>query len=139
MSAFGRVLAAEGVSNFGSMLSRLAIPWVATLALDASPLAMSALVVADMAAGALGSLLPAGHVDRRDKRAVMLVGDLLRAAVLGLLALLAWRGTLTLSVLVGAGAVSGLLTIGFELARSAWISQRIETDRLPRRNAHSQS
>jgi len=33
------VLAAEAVSNFGAMLSRVAIPWPATLSLDASPLA----------------------------------------------------------------------------------------------------
>ena len=30
---YRRVLAAEGISNFGSMLSRLAIPWLATLVL----------------------------------------------------------------------------------------------------------
>jgi hypothetical protein len=33
------------------MLSRIAPPWIATLALDASPLAMSALVVACTLAG----------------------------------------------------------------------------------------
>jgi len=46
---FGRVLAAEGISNFGSMLSRLAIPWVATLLLAATPLQMGWLRVADVA------------------------------------------------------------------------------------------
>ena len=135
MSAFGRVLAAEGISNFGSMLSRLAIPWIATLVLDATPLAMSALVVADVAAAALASLVLGGLVDRRDKRATMLACDLLRAAVLALLALLAWTGGLTLPALIAAAAASAVLTIGFELARSAWIAQHFEADQLPRRNA----
>ena len=35
----GRVAAAEGVPNFGSNLSRLAIPWVVTPLLDAMPTA----------------------------------------------------------------------------------------------------
>ncbi len=35
--AFRRVLSAEAVSNLGSMLSRLAIPWFATLSLNATP------------------------------------------------------------------------------------------------------
>ena len=118
-SGFGRVLAAEGISNFGSMLSRLAIPWIATLALAASPLAMGGLVVADVLAGALGGVLLAGSVDRAGKRAVMFGCDLLRAAVLALLALLAWQGGLSLSVLVTAAAANGLLTVGFEMARSA--------------------
>lgn len=35
---FHRVLGAEGVSNLGAMLSRLATPWLATLSLQATPL-----------------------------------------------------------------------------------------------------
>ena len=132
---FGRVLAAEGISNFGSMLSRLAIPWIATLALAASPLAMGGLVVADVLAGALGGVLLAGSVDRAGKRAVMFGCDLLRAAVLALLALLAWQGGLSLSVLVTAAAANGLLTVGFEMARSAWVAQCVEASWLPQRNA----
>ena len=134
-SGFGRVLAAEGISNFGSMLSRRAIPWIATLALAASPLAMGGLVVADVLAGALGGVLLAGSVDRAGKRAFMFGCDLLRAAVLALLALLAWQGGLSLSVLVTAAAANGLLTVGFEMARSAWVAQCVEASRLPQRNA----
>ena len=59
-----RVIAAEGVSNFGSMLSRLAIPWVATLLLDATPAAMALLLVADVVA-VIGTLdIVLGEVDR---------------------------------------------------------------------------
>ena len=134
-SGFGRVLAAEGISNFGSMLSRLAIPWIATLSLAASPLAMGGLVVADVLAGALGAVLLAGSVDRAGKRAILLGCDLLRAAVLALLALLAWHGGLTFPMLVAAAAANGMLTVGFEMARSAWVAQRVDAARLPQRNA----
>ncbi len=134
-ASFGRVLAAEGISNFGSMLSRVAIPWIATLVLAATPLAMGGLVVADVLAGALGAVLLAGSIDRAGKRAVMLGCDLLRAAVFALLALLAWQGGLTLPLLVAAAAANGLLTVGFEMARSAWVAQRVEARRLPQCNA----
>ena len=69
---FRRVLAGEGISNFGSMLSRLALPWLATLALDATPLQMALLLIADVAAGAAGALLLGTLVDRCPKRTVMI-------------------------------------------------------------------
>lgn len=133
-SGFPRVLAAEGISNFGSMLSRLAIAWLATLTLHATPLAMSALLVADVAAGAVGALLLGGWIDRSGKRAAMLACDGLRAALLGLLAVLTWRGVATMPVLVILAAASGVLNIGFDMARSAWVAQSVAPGELPRRN-----
>ena len=134
-SAFRYVLGAEVVSNFGAMLSRLAIPWLAALALDVTPFQMGFLVVADVVAGAAGSLLLGAMVDRMDKRAVMIATDLGRALVLGLLALLAIGGWLAFPMLVAAAAASGILTVMFELARSAWIAQRVPAEELPQRNA----
>jgi len=132
---FHRVLAAEVVSNFGAMLSRVAIPWLATLALDASPLAMGALVVADVAAGAVAALVLGTLIDRAGKRAVMVITDLLRAAVLALLAWLAYQDALAMWMLVAGAVASGALTIAFELARSVWIAERTEAGMLPTRNA----
>jgi len=132
---FGRVLAAESVSNFGSMLSRLAIPWIATLMLAATPLQMGWLRVADVLAGAAGSLLLGSLVDRRRKRTVMLASDGLRAALFAGLAVLAWAGLLPFWALLAAAAAAGLLTMAFELARSAWMAQRLEAAELPTRNA----
>lgn len=132
---FRRVLVSEGVSNFGSMLSRLAIPWVATLGLAATPLQMSALLVADVLAAALGGVLLAGWVDRHGKRSAMLLADAARAAVLALLAWSVWRGQASLALLVAAAALSGLAGAVFDLARSAWCAQQLPADELPRRNA----
>ena len=120
-----RVLAAEGVSNFGAMLSRVAIPWLAALALDATPLEMAMLLVADVAAAALGAMLLGAWVERRGKRAVMLICDGARAGVLAVLALLAWRGAATMPLLALAAAANGVLTMAFEVARSAWMAQRV--------------
>ena len=132
---FPRVLAAEGISNFGAMLSRLAIPWLAVLTLQATPSQLAALLVADVAAAALGSLLLGSVVDRSGKRAAMLLCDALRALVLALLAWGAWRGGLNFTLLLAAAATGGLLTVAFELARSAWMAQRTAPGDLAGRNA----
>ena len=132
---FRRVLAGEGISNFGSMLSRLALPWLATLALDATPLQMALLLIADVAAGAAGALLLGTLVDRCAKRTVMIAADIARAALLGGLAALAWTNLLSIWLLAAAAALSGALGVAFELARSAWVAQSAAPARLPARNA----
>ena len=135
ISDFQRVLAAEIVSNFGSMLSRLVIPWLATLVLTATPFEMGLLLMADVVAGACGSLLLGAVVDRMHKRAVMLAADTARASLLGLLAWLAVTHYLPLWMLVLAGTARGLLTVMFDLTRSAWVAQRVDSTQLPTRNA----
>jgi MFS family permease len=130
-----RVLAAEGASNFGSMLSRLAIPWLAALTLQATPLQMATLLVADVVAAALGSLLLGAWVDRSGKRSVMLRADGARCALLALLASSVWLERVSFAMLVVVAAINGVLTIGFELARSAWMAQQLRADDLPRRNS----
>jgi MFS family permease len=134
-SRFQRVLAAESVSNFGSMLSRLAIPWLAALQLQATPGQMAGLLVADVLAGGLGALLLGGVVDRSAKRRVMLLADAGRVLVMALLAVGAWQGGLNMPLLWLAAAASGLLTVAFEMARSAWTALCVPVEELPRRNA----
>jgi MFS family permease len=130
-----RVLTSEGVSNFGAMLSRLTIPWFATLALRATPLQMAALLIVDVLAAGLASLVLGSWVDRSGKRRVMLVADGARFALLGALALSVWLGFASYVLLLAVAAANGVLTIGFELARSAWMAQRVPCADLPRRNA----
>jgi Na+/melibiose symporter-like transporter len=132
---FRRVLAAEVVSNFGSMLTRLVIPWIATLTLGVSPLGMGILVVADVAAAAAGALLLGALIDRLPTRRVMVIADAARALLFVAVAHAAWSGQLTLPWLVATAAAAGLLTVAFELARSAWMAQHLAAGELPTRNA----
>lgn len=134
-TAFDRVLAAEAVSNLGSMLSRLAIPWFATLSLGATPLQMGGLLVVDVAAGAAGALWLGGWVDRQPARRVMLLSDMTRAVLLLSLAGLAALGWLQWWALVLAAGLNGLAGMGFELARSAWIARASAAEALAGRNA----
>lgn len=130
-----RLIAAEGVSNFGSMLTRLAIPWIASLALNATAAQMAALVVADVVAGAVGALWLGPWIDRLPKRRAMRVCDGLRALLLALIAASAFTNTINMAGLVGAAVLAGVLNIAFDLARSAWIAQRVAVPDLPRANA----
>ena len=133
--AFRRVLAAEVVSTFGSLMSRLAIPWLAVLVLDAGPTAMAWLAVADVSAGALSALLLGALVDRWPKRRMMIAADLLRAAMLVTVPLMATVDRLTIGWLVVVVAVNGALTVAFELAQSAWIARSTAQEHLTQRNS----
>ncbi len=133
--AFRRVLAAEVVSTFGSLMSRLAIPWLAVLVLQADATAMAWLAMADVAAGALAALLLGALVDRWPKRRTMIATDLLRAAMLATVPLMAALDRLTIAWLVVVVAVNGALTVAFELAQSAWIARSTAQQHLTQRNS----
>jgi MFS family permease len=134
-AAFRRVLAAEVVSTFGSLMSRLAIPWLAVLVLKAEPTAMAWLAMADVAAGALAALLLGALVDRWPKRRTMIAADLLRAAMLATVPVMAALDQLTIVWLVIVVAVNGALTVAFELAQSAWIARSTVQEHLTQRNS----
>jgi Na+/melibiose symporter-like transporter len=135
MQSFRRVLAAEVVSNFGSMLTRLVIPWIATLMLGATPLDIGLLAVADLVAAAAGALLLGALVDRLPARRVMVLADCVRALLSAGLALAVWRGAASIGLLMAIAAAGGLATMAFELARSAWMARNLGPDSLVRRNA----
>ena len=121
--AFRRVFAAEVISTFGSLMSRLAIPWMAVLVLRAEPTAMALLALADVAASALAALLVGALVDRWPKRRTMIAADLARAAMLATVPLAAAVDALSIGWLVIVVAVNGALSVAFELAQSAWIAR----------------
>lgn len=134
-AGFRRVFAADVVSTFGSLMSRLAIPWLAVLVLHAGPGAMALLAVADVAAAALAALLLGVLVDRLPKRRTMIACDLLRASALLAIPLLAGLEQLSIGVLIAVVAFNGALTVAFELAQSAWIARHTNADDLAGRNS----
>jgi MFS family permease len=133
--SFRRVFAAEVVSTFGSLMSRLAIPWLAVLVLKAEPTAMAWLAMADVAAGALAALLLGALVDRWPKRLTMIAADLMRAAMLFTVPVMALLDRLSIGWLVIVVAVNGALSVAFELAQSAWIARSTAQDDLTQRNS----
>jgi hypothetical protein len=69
------------------------------------------------------------------ERSAMLLADVGRALVIGALAAAALHPALGLWMLALAAAIAGVLTVMFELARSAWMARRIAHAQLPARAA----
>jgi predicted MFS family arabinose efflux permease len=128
--AFRWLFAAEMVSLFGSLVSRTALPLVAILFLDARPLAVALLGVADVAAGLLSALVLGTWVDRWDKRTTMRVADLGRALLLALVPLGAWMGWLSVPVLFAVALGCGVLDMAFSLAYAALLPRLVDAEAL---------
>src|SRR5512146_1359873 len=88
---FLRLWAGQSISEFGSQVSQLAIPWLAAVGLHASPFAFSLLGVVGFLPFILFAL-PAGvWVDRLRRRPILIVGDASRAILLTYIPI-AWAG-----------------------------------------------
>jgi hypothetical protein len=107
------------ISNLGTQVSLLALPFVAIVTVHASTFEVAALGAAE-SAPLLFFALPAGAwIDRLRKRPVMLAADIGCAAALGSIPLAKALGVLTIWQLFGVGFVSGTLTIFFDVASQA--------------------
>ena len=105
---FQKLWFGQTVSVFGSLISRIAIPFLAVIELDATPFDMAALGIAALLPGFLVGVIGGAWIDRRKRRPVMIGADLGRAAVLLIVPLLAVLGHLQIWHLL---VVSGLLSI----------------------------
>ncbi|MFY8167554.1 MAG: MFS transporter, partial [Candidatus Limnocylindrus sp.] len=73
---FLRLWAAETISHFGSSITGIALPFVAITLLNAGPLEVAILNLADFLPFLLIGLLAGALVDRLPRRAVLIGGDL---------------------------------------------------------------
>src|SRR5207302_10602541 len=101
----------QSISELGSQVSQLAIPWLAGVSLHASPIEFSLL-------GVLGFLpfilfaLPAGvWVDRLRRRPILIFGDASRAVLLSLIPVLWAAGILQIWHLLVLQFVIGIFTV----------------------------
>ena len=84
-NAFVRVWAAASISIFGSLITRIALPLVAILTLDAGAIEVAVLRSMDLAAALIVGLVAGAWVDRLRRRPVLIWADLGRAALLGII------------------------------------------------------
>ncbi len=80
--AFVRLWTASTISVFGSLITRLALPFVAILVLDAGAIEVAALRSVDLAAALVFGLAAGAWVDRLRRRPVLIASDLGRAVLL---------------------------------------------------------
>jgi MFS family permease len=120
--AFRNLWIGQTISVFGDQVSLLALPLVAVLTLDAGPAGVGLLTAAGWAPHLVLSLFAGPWVDqRRSKRRILVVTDLLRAAALATVPLAYAFGALTMAQLVAVALVVGAFTVVFDLGYSTFL------------------
>ncbi|MDI1463593.1 MFS transporter [Catellatospora sp. KI3] len=116
---FRRYWTGQSVSLLGDQISELAVPLFAVLVAGAGPAEMGYLTAAALLPNLLFSLLLGAWADRRpDKRRLMIVADLGRAAVLLLAPALYLLDALTMPVLYAVAFSVGTFSVLFEVCRT---------------------
>src|SRR4249919_3710914 len=80
--AFQRVWAAATISIFGSLVTRVALPFVAIVTLNSDAIGVAAVRSMDLIAGLAVGLVAGAWVDRLRRRPVLVGADLGRALLL---------------------------------------------------------
>src|SRR5579863_9116867 len=127
---FLKLWTGQSISELGSQVSQLAIPWLAAVGLHASPIEFSLLGVFGFLPFILFAL-PAGvWVDRLRRRQVLIVGDSARAVLLTLIPILWAAGVLQIWHLLVLQFVFGIFTVFFDVAYQSYLPALIEREHL---------
>lgn len=118
---FALLWAAQSVSQVGTQFSVVVLPLLAALTLDASPMAVGLLAAAGGLPHLLFGLVAGAWVDRLPRRAVMIVADLARFALLAVIPLSAWQGVLRIELLIVIAFLVETLTVFFDIAYLAFV------------------
>jgi MFS family permease len=124
--AFVRVWTAATISIFGSLITRLALPLLAILVLNAGPIEVAALRSLELIAGLGVALVAGAWVDRLRRRPVLISADLGRALLLISIPLTFALGTLTLWQIFAVAALTAVLTAFFDAADNAYLPSIVE-------------
>ena len=128
--AFRALWVGQSISQLGSQVSLLAIPLLAVVTLDATPLEMGLLAALETAPFLLFSL-PAGVLaDARDRRRLLVLTDLGRAAALLVIPAAFVVGAASLPLLGVVAFVVGALSVTFEVAAQSYVPELLPEERL---------
>lgn len=132
---FRQLFVADTISQVGTQVTHIALPLVAILALDASPLEVGVLAACETAAFLLVGLPAGAWVDRMRRRSVLIFGDVARAVLLGSVPVAWWAGTLTMPQLYTVGLLLGVFTVFFDVAYQSYLPHLVGRDNLVEGNA----
>lgn len=134
-SRFTLLWAAETVSLFGTQISLLALPLVAAVTLDASASAVSALTAAGFLPIVFLGLIAGPYVDRWNLRTVMLVSNMVRAALLMCIPLAHHLDLLSLPLLLAVILLSSAVGIFFDLGYQSAVRDLVADEGLAKANS----
>ena len=123
---FLKLWTGQSISELGSQVSGLAIPWVAAVVLHTSPFVFSLLGVFGLLPFILFAL-PAGvWVDRLQRRPILIVGDIARALLLASIPVTYALGVLTIWQLLATEFAVGIFTVFFDVAYMSYVPAIVE-------------
>jgi MFS family permease len=131
---FMKLWVGQTISLFGSALSRLAIPLIAALTLQATPVEMGFLAAVGTAPVLLVGLFAGVWVDRLQRRTLLIVGDVGRALLLVTIPLAAFLGALTMLQLYAISFLIGILNVFFDVAARSYLPNLIDRCQLVEAN-----
>lgn len=132
---FLRLWSAETISQFGTQVSQLALPFVAIVVLDASPFAVAALGTVEFLPFLLFTL-PAGvWVDRLPRRTILIVADYGRALLLITVPIAYALDALTLGQLYVVGFLVGTFTVFFDVSYQSYLPSLVERGQIVEGNS----
>lgn len=125
----------ETISTFGTLISVLALPFVALLYLHRGAGALAVVGLAEMVPGFFAGLFAGVWVDRLSCRQVLVVTNAVRFGLVGLVPLLAWTNVLTMAWLVVIAALTGLTASFYAPAYRAMLPLLVAQDELTNANS----
>jgi MFS family permease len=127
---FLRLWSAQTISQFGSQISQLALPFAAILVLDASAFEVALLGTVEFLPFLLFAL-PAGvWVDRLRRKPILVLGDLGRAVALASIPVAHAFDALTIWQLYAVGFLVGVGTVFFDVAYQSYLPSLVERAQL---------
>ncbi|ODP30114.1 hypothetical protein PTI45_00567 [Paenibacillus nuruki] len=123
------------ISSFGVQITTVAIPLIAALTLQASPLQMGILTAVEFLPFLLISLFVGVWVDRKPKRPMMIMSDIIRAIVLIGIPIGLFFDILSMPMLYIIAAVVGINTVVFEIAHVSYLPIVVKKDELVEGNS----
>jgi MFS family permease len=127
---FLRLWTGQTISVFGSLTTRLALPFTAVVYLDASAFQVALVTSSDVLAGICFALFAGVWVDRLRRRPIMIAADLGRAAIIGSVPLAAVFGELRIEQLYAVAFLAGILTTFFDVAYQSYLPTLIDSGQL---------
>ena len=127
---FVRLFTAQAVSTFGSLITRPALPFLAILALNATPVQIAVLRAADYVPGFLIGLFAGVVIDRLRRRPVLIAADIGRALIIGSIPLAAFLGKVYIEQIFIVALLASTLTTFFDVGYESYLPALVPAPRL---------
>ena len=120
----------QTISMFGSSLSRLAVPLIAALLLEATPVEMGFLAAMGTAPSLLFGIFAGILVDKFKRRTILIVSDVGRAILLITIPVAVYLGSLTMLHLYIVSFLVGIFTVFFDITSRSYLPSLIDRTQL---------